>query len=350
MTTSLNSSQQPMVSVVIPVRNEADFIEKTIKSFLYNDYPSNRIEILVVDGMSDDGTREIVQTLASTDVRVRLLDNPRKITPVAMNIGIMNAKGDIIVIMGGHATVATDFVSQSVRILHEHPEICCAGGVMETVGTNYISRVIAAAMSSPFGVGGGNFRVRKSEGYVNTVPFGAHHRWIFEKIGMFDEELVRNQDDEFIHRMIEAGEKQYLTPTIKSTYYCRSSLRKLFRQYFQYGFWRIRTIQKRGRPATFRQIIPMLFVSGLGLLAVGALLWQPLILFFIALCIAYGSFLFVGAATTYRNSNFTIALLVPIAFVLMHFGYGFGSLYGMWSWIILQGKFVSAGEAHKMSR
>ena len=340
----------PLVSVVMPVRNEEEFIRKTISSLLMNDYAPKRLEVLVVDGMSDDGTRDIVREMAQRDARLKLLDNPRRVTPVAMNIGIQNSRGEIIVIMGGHATVAPDFISQSVLVLNEHPEACCAGGIMETIGMSYTGSVIATAMSSPFGVGGGNFRVRKTEGYVATVPFGAHRRWIFDKLGLFDEELVRNQDDDFIQRMIEAGEKQYMSPAIKSKYFCRASFRKLFRQYFQYGFWRIRTIQKHGKPANIRQIIPLTFVLGWIILCLAALLWSPFQIILGCYCALYIIILFTGAYVVSREKGWKIGVLVPVAFILMHFGYGFGSLKGIWSWIIFKGRFVSSGEAFKMSR
>jgi len=334
----------------VPIRNEEEFIVKTISSLLENDYPKDKIEVLVVDGMSDDRTREIVQEMARSDARLKLLDNPRRVTPVAMNIGIQNSRGEAIIIMGGHATVAPDFIAQSVRALNEHPEVCCAGGVIETIGMNYIGSVIATAMTSPFGVGGNNFRVRKTEGYVNALLFGAHRRSIFDKIGMFDEELVRNQDDDFIQRMIEAGEKQYMSPSIKSQYFCRASFRKLFRQYFQYGFWRIRTIQKHGKPATLRQIIPLTFVLGWIILCLAALMGSPFKIILGCYCALYIIVLFTGACFVSIEKGWKIGVLAPFAFILMHFGYGLGSLQGIWSWIICKGRYVSSGESFKMSR
>lgn len=346
----MEQSNLPFVSIIMPIRNEADHIEKAIKSILANDYPSDKIEILVVDGMSDDGTREIVKCLATEYSRVKLLDNPFHIVPYAMNKGIDRSRGDIIIRVDGHASVAPDFVSQSIQVLNEHPDVWCAGGVMKTIGTTYQGRVIAAAMSSPFGVGGGNFRLGNIEGYTDAVIFGAHRRWVFDKVGMFDEELVRNQDDEFIQRMVEAGAKQYMSPKIRSTYYSRSSLKKLWRQYFQYGFWRIRTIQKRKAPAYPRQLIPLAFVLGWIVLILGTCLYKPVSWLLAGFAGLYTALLIIGAVHSAYRSGYKEAFLVPIVFIIMHFAYGLGSLTGIWSWVILRGKFVGTGVAHKLSR
>lgn len=340
----------PFISVIMPVRNEVEFIEQSIRSILNNDYLPDRMEVFVVDGMSDDGTRDIIKRLAAEDTRVKLLDNPHRIVPYAMNKGIRESQGDIIIRVDGHAAVAPDFISQSVQVLDEHPDVWCAGGVMKTIGTTYWGRVIATAMSSPFGVGTGNFRLGNIEGYVDAVIFGAHRRWVFDKVGMFDEELVRHQDDEFIQRMVEAGAKQYMSQKIRSVYFPRSSPRELMRQYFQYGFWRIRTIQKRKKPARLRQIIPLIFVAGWIILILGALLWRPLSWLLACYAGLYLILLIMGIFHTGRKEGYKKALLVPIAFVIMHFGYGLGSLVGIWSWVALRGKYVSKGAAHKLSR
>jgi glycosyltransferase involved in cell wall biosynthesis len=334
----------------MPVRNEVEFIERAVKSILGNDYPADKTEVLVVDGMSTDGTHEIVQKMVTQDSRIRLLNNPKKIQTTAMNIGIKACRGDIIIRVDGHATVASDFVSQSVHVLNEHPDVWCVGGVMKTVGTTYWGRVIAAAMSSPFGVGTGNFRLGNVEGYVDAVIFGAHRRWVFDRAGMFDEELVCNEDDEFIQRMVEAGAKQYMSPKIRSTYFCRSNWRKLTHQYFQYGFWRIRTIQKRKKPARLRQLTPLVFVLGWIVLILGACLWRPLSWFLACYAGSYLMLLIVGMVHASRRARYKEALLVPLIFVIMHFAYGLGSLAGIWSWVILRGKYVPRGSAHKLSR
>ena len=348
--TETNDPSLPMVTVICPVRNESGFIARCLRSLLDSDYPAERMEVLVVDGMSDDGTRDIVRRIAEADPRVKLLDNPQRIVPTAMNIGIRAAVGDVIVRMDGHAEVEGDFISESVRALREHPGVWAAGGVMETVGTTYAGRVVSAAMSSPVGVGSGNFRVVSTPGYRYAGPFSAQWRWVFDRAGLFDEELVRNQDDEFIQRVIAAGGKMYQQPSIRCRYFARTSFRKLMSQYYQYGFWRIRTIQKHGQAARFRQVVPLLFVLGwIGLLA-ATVVYPPL---WPALAGSAGLYvlgLIASIVLAARKHPLRVAALVPLAVAIMHFAYGLGSLKGIWSWVILRGRFVRRGAAHSMSR
>lgn len=339
-----------MVSIIMPIRNEADYIGRAIQSILDNDYPNDKLEIIVADGCSTDGTQNVVQKISKQDIRVCLINNPGKIVPTAMNIGIKASKGEILIRVDGHAEIFPDFIKNSVICLENHPEVWCAGGVMETIGSTYIGNVIAAAMSCPVGVGGGNFRLGTKEGYVDSVPFGAHRRWVFDKVGMFDEELVRNQDDEFILRMVEAGGKQYMSPNIRSRYFSRSSFRKLARQYFQYGFWRIRTIQKRGKPASFRQMIPLFFVLGWFFLFLTSPFWVSMRYVLVSYALIYLFVILLGVFDVGRKKGWKIAALVPVAFIIMHTSYGLGTLKGIWSWIILKGKKVSRPESHGMSR
>jgi len=229
----------PFVTIIMPIRNEAHFIKRAIRSVLNNDYPAEKMEILIVDGMSNDGTREIIAGLSKEDNRIKLLDNPKRITPSAMNIGIKAARGDLFIRVDGHVEIPADFITNSIRCLHEHSEAWVAGGYIKTAAESFVGRAIAAAMQSPIGVGNSKFRLGDYEGWVDTLAFGIHHKWIVEKIGYFDEELVRNQDDEFNLRIILAGGKIWMSKAIQSTYFSRGSLYKLWKQYFQYGFWRI---------------------------------------------------------------------------------------------------------------
>ena len=338
------------VSIIMPVRNETDFIERAIKSILNQDWPCEQIEILVVDGMSNDGTREIVEKLSQEDSRIRMLDNPRRIVPTAMNIGLRAARGDLFIRVDGHAEVAPDFVKESVKCLHGHPDAWVAGGCVETVANNYMGRVIASAMRSPIGVGNSRFRLGDYEGWVDTLAFGAHHKWIVDKIGYFDEELVRNQDDEFNLRIIMAGGKIWMSKSIKSKYFSRGSPSKLWRQYFQYGFWRIRTLQKHKRPATLRQLIPLLFVLSLLLLSLAGFLWRPFWILLGLELVLYGIGLLAGAFDVGRKTGWQYAPLVPLVFVILHFGYGLGSLWAIFRFLILQRYGIKKLEEIQMSR
>ena len=327
----------PFVTIIMPIRNEADYIERSIRSVLDNDYPTGKMEILVIDGMSDDGTREIVTRLSKVDSRIRMLDNPKLITPAAMNIGIKAAQGDLFIRVDGHIEIPVDFIAKSIRCLHEHPEAWIAGGYIKTVADSFTGKTIAAAMRSPIGVGNSRFRLGDYEGWVDTLAFGAHHKWILDKIGYFDEELVRNQDDEFNLRIILSGGKIWMSKSIQSTYFSRGSLHKLWKQYFQYGFWRIRTLQKHKRPASFRQLVPLFFILSLLLPALIGFIWKSFWILLVIEAALYVLALVVGALDVGRKSGWQYAPLSPVVFAVLHFAYGLGSLWGIVRFSMLRG-------------
>lgn len=338
-------NKNPFVSVIVPIRNERDYIENCLNSILHSDWPSDQMEVLVIDGESDDGTIEIVQRMATADSRLKLLNNERRIQTVALNLGIAAASGDIILRVDGHAEVEQDFVSQSVKALVDHPECWCAGGVVETVNDTVLGKVIAAATSCPIGVGNSRFRIGNFEGYVDTVPFPAYWKWVFDRIGNFDEELVRNEDDELNARVLEQGGKIYLTPAIRSRYFSRSSFGKLWKQYYQYGVWRIRTVQKRGS-ASVRYLVPLAFVLCVILSLTMAAIF-PATAGWVAACAAlYFVGLLVGATMVGRRTGWFGFVTSPIVFAILHFSYGLGSLFGVFWFSILRHRTLS----HGMSR
>lgn len=328
--------EKPRVTVIIPTRQEQATIGKCLDSVLRNSYPLDKLEVIVVDGMSNDGTREIVEEYSGQYPAINLVDNPRLIAPVAINIGIRAAHGDIIVILGAHSHIDKNFIPQSVKTLSAQPKVDCVGGVARSVGTGLIGETIASALSSPFGVGNARFRTGTYKGFVDTVAFGAYRREVFERIGFFDEIFIRNQDDEFNYRLTKSGGKIYLTPQIQYHYYVRPSLHKLWSQYFQYGYWKIRVIQKHKLPASWRHIVPASFVISL----VGSsilTIWSSWGLY--ALSTIAGSYL---AASLLFSSIISIKKgwrylpLLPLAFGAIHFGYGLGFLKGLWDFVILR--------------
>ena len=334
----------------MPVRNEADFIGQAVQSILDSDYPAEKMEVLIVDGDSDDDTRRIVEKLAESDARIKILDNPRRIVPMAMNIALKEMQGDVFIRIDGHVKIPADFISKSIQCLNEHPDAWVVGGYIETVADDYIGRAIAAAMCSPVGAGNARFRLGDYEGWVDTLAFGAHHKWVVDKIGYFDEELVRNQDDEFNLRIILGGGKIWMSKSIRCIYFSRSSLSKLWRQYFQYGFWRIRTFQKHKRPAVFRQLVPLLFVLSVLFLGVAGLFWK---LFWYLLetgMILYVMVLFVGAFIVGRKSGWRFVPIAPVVFLILHFAYGFGSLWGIVRFSILKRWGMKRPEEIRVSR
>ena len=340
----------PFTTVIMPVRNEADFIERAIRSVLDNDYPTEKMEIIVVDCMSNDDTREIVTRLSKVDSRIKMLDNPKRIAPAAMNVGLKAARGDLFIRVDGHVEIPPDFIVASIRCLHEHPDAWVVGGYINTVADSYTGQAIASAMCSPIGVGNSRFRLGDYEGWVDTLAFGTHHKWIVDKIGYFDEKLVRNQDDEFNLRIILAGGKIWMSKTIQSTYFSRASLQKLWKQYFQYGFWRIRTLQKHKRPASFRQLVPLLFVLSLILLGLAGFLWKQLWILLAIEATLYLLGLAIGALDVGFKAGWRYAPLTPVIFAILHFAYGLGSLWGIIRFSILRGIGMKKPEQMQMSR
>ena len=325
------SRVHPFVSVIMPVRNEAEFIAASLTAVLEQDYPPDRMEVLVVDGMSDDGTRAIVADVSSRypDVSVSLLDNPRRIAPAALNIGLRRARGDIIVRVDGHCEIARDYLSRCVEHL-QTGEVDGVGGPIETVATTPVGETIAAAMSSPFGVGNSAFRtVDNRTMMVDTVAFPAYTRAAILRAGLFDEELVRNQDDEYNFRLRKFGGKIRLAPDVRSRYYSRASLRSLWKQYFQYGYWKVRVMQKHPRQMRARHFAPPAFVLALlggGLLApfvkLARYLWGGVFLLYTLANLS-------ASIWTARKKGWKHLPLLPVTFAVLHVSYGLGFLVGL---------------------
>src|SRR5512141_1012945 len=319
----------PFVSVVMPVRDEAGFITRSLGAVLGQDYPPDRMEVLVADGMSGDGTREAVLRLAAADPRVTLVDNPGRIAPTALNAAIGRSRGDVVVRVDGHCEVAPDYVSRCVAHLSAG-DADGVGGPLETVGETPLARVIALAMSSPFGVGGAPFRTRRAyTGLVDTVAFPAYTHAAIERAGPYDEELVRNQDDEFNYRLRSFGGRILLAADVRARYFSRGTLRSLFRQYFQYGLFKVRVLQKHPRQMRPRQFIPPLFVATLLCLALGALFAPAARLGLLGAAGTYALVCLLASAAAARRTEFPEALLLPAVFAVLHLSYGIGFLAGL---------------------
>ncbi|MEX2113424.1 MAG: glycosyltransferase family 2 protein [Pirellulales bacterium] len=326
----LDAASLPFVSVIMPVRNEAGFIARLLDQLLVQDYPTDRIEIVVADGMSDDGTREILDRYLLQYPRIKVVDNPRRITPAALNAAITAARGEVISRVDGHCEVATDFIRQNVRLLAEHPEAWVVGGPIVHAGKSRFGQAVAVAMSHPGGVGMATHRFENYEGYVEGAQFPTFHRWVFDRIGMFDEKLVRNQDDELNYRINQAGGKSYVSPRVKYVYYVRGRVGQLFKQYFHYSFWRIPVIRKHKKPTTLRQVVPPLFfLTMLALVVLGIWLRQPLVA--LTLPAVYVAALVAIGASLVPRKGLAVAALVPLALATMHVAYAAGFCYGLFA-------------------
>jgi succinoglycan biosynthesis protein ExoA len=328
---------KPIVSIVVPCRNERDHIETVLKSILAQQPPPGNFEVIVTDGMSDDDTREVILRLARVDSRIRMVDNRRRIVSTGLNAAIREAQGSIIIRMDAHTNYAPDYVLQCVQVLEE-TAADNVGGPWIARGKGKVGKAIAAAFQSSFACGGARGHDPHYSGPVDTVYLGCWRREIFDQIGFFDEELIRNQDDEFNLRIVRSGGKVWQSVKIKSCYYPRESLRHLFAQYMQYGYWKARILQKHHLPASFRHLIPAAFVSALGLLPVLSLLWPTAFWVWVALLGLYVAINVFVSVLTAAGNGWNLLRLLSCVFAIFHFAYGWGFLRGFTDFIILRRK------------
>ncbi len=326
----------PLVSVIVAMRNEEAFIGKCLTSLAEQDYPADLLEVLVIDGRSTDCSREIVSAMKANLPNLRLLDNERKVTPVAFNIGINNAQGEILTIISAHCYLASDYISRCVESLAKTGAEC-VGGPIVSIGETPTAKAIALAMSSPFGVGDALFRYSRREDYVDTIAFGAYRRDVFDRVGLFHEELVGNEDDEFNYRLRRHGGKLFLTPAIRSFYYSRASLRALWKQYFSYGFGKVRVVRKHPGLVRFRHLIPALFVASLAITALLGLLSTLSAILFGMIVGSYLSLSFIVSLRIASKKGWRYLPILPVAFGCLHVAYGTGFLIGL-VYLILLGK------------
>jgi succinoglycan biosynthesis protein ExoA len=328
-----SSESLPFVSVLIPVRNEGCCIAACLDGILGQDYPPERMEVLVVDGMSTDETCAILAAYAALDGRIRRIDNPPGIVSTGLNAALAQSRGDVILRMDAHAEYACDYVRQCVAVLSE-TGADNVGGPWIAQGEGYVGRAIAASFQSPFAVGGARGHDPRYEGPVDTVFLGCWPKDVFARIGAFDEELVRNQDDEFNLRLIRAGGKVWQSPRIRSWYRPRSSLTALFRQYAQYGYWKVWVIRKHKRPASLRHLVPALFVSGLALLTLVSPMCRPALWSGAVLMSCYLLAIVTASVLTCRKAGGDLLPILPAVFACYHFGYGYGFVRGLGNWLL----------------
>lgn len=322
--------KNPLVTLILPIRNESAYIEHALTAILRQDYPSDCMEILIVDGMSTDDTRGLIHNFSEghPSLQIRILDNPRRIVPTGMNIALREAKGEVVIRVDGHCLIAPDYVSRCIDHLKKD-SVDGVGGPMESIGTTKIAKAIAVGMSSPFGVGNSAFRTTSGRNMiVDTIPFPAYTREVIKRAGFYDEELVRNQDDEYNYRIRALGGKILLADDVRSTYFSRSSLKGLWRQYFQYGYWKIRVLQKHPRQMSLRQFIPpalvlALFVSAL---LVFSSTYRP---FSIIVPLLYLTANIAASIWTSSKQKFQYLGWLPFIFLILHLSYGLGFLVGL---------------------
>ena len=312
------------VTVVIPSRNEEDYIEKCITSVLTNNYPKELLSVNVCDGNSTDNTLIILEKLNSKYKNLNILINQKQTTPFALNMGIKATDADIYIIFGAHAKMDKNYIQNCVDTFKVDSKIGCVGGIIENTYENDTAEIVGLAMSSTFGVGNALFRTGAKNGYVDTVAFGAYKKEVFDQLGYFDENLTRNQDDEFNYRVTSNGFKIYLNNAIKSNYYVRSSYRKLISQYFQYGYWKVVVNTKFKTITSVRQVVPAFFV--LFLMFSATISWiNPLSQALAIVGISTYILLAIYAALR-KTKEIKKVLLLVYTFFLLHLSYGSGYL------------------------
>jgi len=319
---------KPFLSVIVPCYNESAFIERCLASILASDYPSGRLEVIAADGMSTDGTRALLDGLAARDPRLRVIDNPERVTPVALNRAIAASRGEIVLRFDGHAVMPRDYLRRSVELL-ESSNADNAGGSIRTVppSTGLFAGSIAVALGSRFGVGDSGFRTsggQRGPRAADTVFGGCWRRELFSRIGGFNERLARGQDLEFNLRLRRAGGTIVLDPEIRCDYYARGGLASFWAHNFSNGVWAVLPFAfSEIVPIRGRHLIPLAFVSALAVSVALPFPWS------IAVAAVYvAAALAVSAKRALAERRVLYLVLLPVTFANLHLAYGLGSGYG----------------------
>ena len=332
-----NESMLPFVSVIIPCHNEAQYLARSLDSVLENDYSAERMEVILADGMSTDGTREQIEEYLARDRRVRRIDNPARITPSALNRAIEASRGEIILRIDAHSAICRDYISKAVAYL-QSTSAWNVGGAMRTIadGTGPFAEPIGLVLTHRFGVGNSHFRTAARTGsdqprWVDTVFGGCWRREVFARIGGFNEELVRGQDLEFNLRLGRAGGRILLAPDLESRYWARANLLYFIRHNWANGVWAVLPFAfSQGLPVRVRHLVPLAFVVVLTLSLLAAVLVSPHLEVLPILVVApyLAASATVSCVLGYQTRSFRNALLLPLAFASLHWVYGAGSLWG----------------------
>ena len=325
----------PLVSVIIPCRNEEKTIHHVLEALHQQSFPVEDMEVVIADGFSSDNTRSAIQAFqeAHPSLKVRLIDNPKQIIPAGLNAAIQAAAGGIIVRMDAHSLPEADYVQRSVESIQS--------GIAENVGgvwniqapnDSWIARSIAAAAGNPLAVGDALYRFTDKAAYVDTVPYGAYKRSLFDEIGLFDETLLANEDYEVNTRIRQAGGRIWLDPAIRCTYFSRPTLRALARQYWGYGYWKAQMLKRYPETLRWRQALPPMFVLGVLFLAILGFFWKPA---WIALATVLGLYLLIqlipALSLARKLKDLSLAPGIVLATLTMHFSWGTALIVGLFS-------------------
>ena len=336
--------QLPFISVILPVRNEERYIAACVDSIFSQDYPANQMEVIFVDGRSEDRTVELLHAMQKDHPQIVVLDNPNRTVPYAMNIGIAHSSAPVIVRLDAHAEYPADYIRLSVETLLTK-DCDNAGGVFETHGRGFMGEAIAEMLKTPLGVGNATYRLTTEDGYVDTVPFGCFKRELFDRIGGFDERMTRNQDNELNFRIRKNGGKIYLNHNIRVQYYCRDTMRGIMKMGYMNGKWNVITMTLVPGSMGVRHFVPLAFVLSTILLVLLTLLTRSM-LFGGLLALEWGAYLLLDGFYSYTIAKEKGWKFLPVEIILypaFHFAYGFGSLCG----IAALPKFIKAEKEKK---
>ncbi len=320
-----------LVSIIIPTRNEERFILNTLESIMAQDYPSELIEVIIADGESDDSTGKLIEKFITNHPNVTLINNPERVVPFALNYAIEKSKGEIIIRLDAHSKYPRNYVSRLVFEL-DRLKADNVGGVWITTPANsgFVATGIALATSHPLGIGNASYRLENQEiKKVDTVPFGCFPKSVFDRIGLFDTDLIRNQDDEFNGRIIKNGGEIYLIPDVQIEYYARETLSTMQKMFYQYGLFKPLVNKKLGESATIRQFVPPTFVL---FLVLGIFMpFSPSLLNYFWLA-GLSLYLILTIVVSFqiaaKESRYALLFFLPIVFPFIHISYGWGYLKG----------------------
>ena len=322
--------QLPFISVILPVRNEEKYIRACVASIFAQDYPVEQMEVIFVDGRSEDRTVALLTQMREEHPQIVVLDNPNRTVPYAMNIGIAHSRGEVIVRLDAHAEYPPDYVRLSVETLLTR-DCDNAGGVFETRGRGLMGEAIAEMLKTPLGVGNATYRLTTQDGYVDTVPFGCWRRELFDRIGGFDERMTRNQDNELNFRIRKNGGKIYLNHNIRVLYYCRDTMRGIMKMGYMNGKWNVITMTLVPGSMGVRHFVPLAFVLSTIVLLLLTVVTRSLF-FGGLLALEWGAYLLLDVFYAYTIAKEKGWRFFPVEIVLypaFHFAYGFGSLCGI---------------------